>query len=163
MENWIYVKGTDDKYMISDLGRIKPFKCSKTKILRLGIDKHGYFKVCLITNKIRRHIHLHQLMAICFLNHKPCGINKVVDHIDGDKLNNKLTNLQVISNGDNIRKQKKRTNTLSKYVGVQYVKENSWRTTVQIDNIQYRLGTFKTQEEGYETRKKFLIERTNNF
>ena len=46
-------------------------------------------------------ISLHLLLAKQFLNYKE---GMTIDHIDGDKLNNKLENLQIISNEQNISK-----------------------------------------------------------
>lgn len=43
-------------------------------------------------------VKVHLLVAESFLNHKTDGTNKiVVDHIDNDKTNNKLENIQLIT------------------------------------------------------------------
>jgi ribonucleotide reductase alpha subunit len=65
--------------------------------LSKNIDKKGYVRVTLGEKGVA----LHLLLAKQFLNYKK---GMTVDHIDGDKLNNKLNNLQLISNKKNVSK-----------------------------------------------------------
>jgi len=61
-------------------------------------------------NNRRRHL-LHHLMAKTFLNWIPDGCRSnsiVVDHIDNNKRNNRLDNLQLITNKQNLQKEWKR-------------------------------------------------------
>ena len=62
-----------------------------------NIDKKGYVRVTLGKNRIT----LHLLLVKHFLNYKK---GMTIDHIDGNKLNNKLNNLQLVSNGKNVSK-----------------------------------------------------------
>jgi len=62
-----------------------------------NIDRKGYVRVGLGKNSIA----LHTLLAKQYLNYDE---NKTIDHIDGNKLNNSLNNLQIISNEKNISK-----------------------------------------------------------
>ena len=80
----------------------------------------------------------------------------VVDHINGDGLDNRRANLQIISNADNIRRSSKRT------AGVYYLKRlkrKPWRAEVTVDSVKYHLGYFKTQEDAIAARNSFLIDR----
>jgi hypothetical protein len=43
-------------------------------------------------------------MAITYLNHIPQNHKLVIDHIDGNKLNNKIENLQIVTNFENLCK-----------------------------------------------------------
>lgn len=49
---------------------------------------------------------VHQLVAMYFMNHIPNGHKYVIDHIDGNKLNNHISNLQIIGNFQNLVKGK---------------------------------------------------------
>jgi len=61
---------------------------------------------------------VHKLVAIHFLNHNPCGYKVVVDHIDGNPLNNHVNNLRLVSSRENINLGYDKKNTTSKYRGV---------------------------------------------
>jgi len=80
-------------YEISELGQIKN-KQSK-KILSQSLSTKGYYQVN-IANKCRR---VHRLLALTFIPN-PDDL-ETVNHIDGDKLNNDLTNLEWMSRADN--------------------------------------------------------------
>lgn len=78
----------------------------------------------------------------------------VVDHIDGNGLNNRRSNLQILTNGDNIRKSSKRT------AGVYYLKRlrsKPWRAEVKLNYETIHLGYFATQEEAIIARTAYLV------
>ena len=81
---------------------------------------------------------------MAFLNHKPCGHKMVVDHIDNNKLNDKLYNLQVITNRENVSKDKKGGN--SKYIGV-HKEKNKFRAAIRRDGKIKYLGLFTDEKE----------------
>ena len=96
-----------------------------------------------------------QLIAIAFLNHKPCGNKMVVDHIDTNKLNNKLYNLQVITNRENTSKDRK--NGSSKYLGVSWNKSNkNWSATILINGKPKYLGSFTNEKEASQAYQNEL-------
>ena len=64
---------------------------------------HGYYKISIsINNKVTTY-YLHRLVAECYLG--PCPKNKEVDHIDGDKANNHISNLQYLTKQENLSKR----------------------------------------------------------
>lgn len=80
----------------------------------------------------------------------------VVDHINGDGLDNRRANLQVITNGDNIAKSD-RTG-----VGISYLKRlksRPWKVEVKVEGVRHHIGYFATEEEALEARNAFLIAR----
>ena len=147
MEIWKEVKGFED-YEISNLGRVKSLarislKNAKIKerILKGGKSK-GYRTVNLSKNGIPKTKSVHQLVAVAFLNHKPCKMNAVVDHINGAKEDNNVSNLQVISQRENTSKDKR--NGSSKYVGVCWDKWNKrWKASIKINGKLNNLGSFR--------------------
>lgn len=76
------------------------------KILKAVVGKsNGYLKVSLYVDKRVQTIEVHRLVAKTFLQKPNDGKRYVVDHIvDGDKLNNHPSNLQYITQSENIRK-----------------------------------------------------------
>ena len=89
MENWKAVNGYEGLYEVSDKGRVKGLK--RNRILKNIVDSLGYVRVSLCKeNKIKAH-KIHRLVAEHFL--KPSEY-KIVNHIDGNKENNSVENLE---------------------------------------------------------------------
>lgn len=66
------------------------------------LTNRGYLRVNLSKDKIVKRAHIHRLVAEAFIpnpDNLPC-----IDHIDGNKLNNTVENLQWISRSDNCKK-----------------------------------------------------------
>lgn len=137
MKNEIFknIPGFDD-YQVSNFGRVKSFKYIKERILKPADNGHGYYFVTLSKNKKMKKMYIHQLVAIVFLNHTLDGTNKiVVDHINENKLDNRVKNLQLISNRENIVKSKLLNDSYSSnYTGVSWCKTNKkWQVHIIID------------------------------
>jgi len=163
MEIFKDIPGYEGMYQVSNLGRVKSLKCNREKILKLGVNNRGYLRVGLCNRGKIKTIQIHQLVAIAFLNHTPDGTMKiVVDHKDNDKLNNRLSNLQLISTRENSSKDKK--GGTSKYTGVSWVKErNKWKSQITINGKIKRLGYFNSEEEAskyYQDALKSIEEDT---
>jgi len=149
-EEWKSIPNYED-YKVSNLGRVKSLKFNKEKILKQPVESSGYNIVNLSINNKKKPTKVHQLIAIAFLNHKPNGNNIVVDHINNNKLDNRVENLQLITNSENILKGKKRINTTSKYKNVCWNKSSlSWKSYIQINSKRIHLGYFKTEEDAYK-------------
>ena len=131
-------------YEVSSLGRVKRIKFGKENILKQTLISGGYLSIGLYADKKRHTKKVHQLVAIAFLGHTPNGMDMVVDHINGNKTDNSLYNLQVITNRENSSKDKK--GGTSRYVGVSLVKSNGkWVSRIQINGNQVMLGRFKEE------------------
>lgn len=74
----------------------------KGRILRPSIGTNGYKYVVLSREGKTKTHYSHKLVAEAFL-FNPKGLSDV-DHIDGNKLNNSLSNLQYLSHLENVRK-----------------------------------------------------------
>jgi hypothetical protein len=153
MEIWKSVPNYKGIYEVSNLGKLKNIK--RNRIINGGINKEGYIIVVLHDNKVRKTFALHQLVAICFLNHVPNGLSIIVDHIDNNKLNNCVDNLQLISQRINSSKDRKEKS--SNYTGVSFYKPlNKWRAYIYINSKIKHLGYFDTELEAHEAYQKTL-------
>lgn len=88
-EIWKPAFGYEGIYEVSSLGRVK----SKKRILKQGVNHKGYPYINLQDkNGIWKQYETHRIIALTFI---PNPQNKLqVDHIDGDKTNNKAINLR---------------------------------------------------------------------
>ena len=142
-EEWRSIKDYEGLYEVSNLGRVKSFHKSKEgKVLKSGKDSGGYCYFGLaIDSKKQKNKSAHQLVAIAFLNHTPNGHKIVVDHIDNNKLNNRVDNLQLISHRENISKDNR-----ADFTGVQK-DGKKFKSEIRVNGIRLHLGTFTTPEE----------------
>lgn len=150
MENeiWKDIIGYEGLYKVSSLGRVKSLKRNKEKILNPSWSDKTYFVVSLCKDKKQKTLKVHQLVAMTFLNHTPCGYKLVVDHMNDNPLDNRVENLQVITHRENLSKDKK--NKTSKYAGVGWHNaSNSWRSRIYIDKKNVLLGNFDNEYEAH--------------
>lgn len=91
-EIWKPIKDFEGLYEVSNLGQVRSFYNREAKILKPGKDKRGYLKVGLHKNGKRHTKLVHRLVASTFI---PNPQNKSqVNHIDGNKQNNAVENLE---------------------------------------------------------------------
>lgn len=88
-------------YQISTLGNIRKRTAAGYKPIKARPNAEGYYTV-RIKNAVfmPQTFYLHRLVAVCFIPN-PFGYD-TVDHIDGDKSNNRIDNLRWVSRGTNI-------------------------------------------------------------
>ena len=164
VEIWKDISDYEGYYQISNLGRVKSLektliisgkKCVyKALIKKNGISKRGYWEVSFYKNGKGCRKKTHRLLAICFIDNPKN--HPQVNHIDGNKLNNKISNLEWVNNRENSCHRVKNSNCTSKYVGVSYFKrDNKWRSSIQFNGKSVRFGMFKTEEEAYQKRVDF--------
>jgi frataxin-like iron-binding protein CyaY len=156
MEIWKDIPNYEGIYQASDLGRIKSFKRNKVKILKQLENTRGYLRVTLYDkNANNRTIVTHALVAMAFLDYKP---NKkqdfVIDHINNNKLDNRLINLQIITNRQNSSKEIKGS---SKFIGVHWnTNSKKWRAVIVFNKRSIHLGLFNDEYEASIQYKQAL-------
>jgi len=97
-EEWKQINGFEDKYLISNKGEVKSLK--NNIILKSFDNKRGYLQVTIQKESKRFARKIHRLVAIHFIPN-PLNLPQV-NHIDGIKTNNNVTNLEWCDNTFNV-------------------------------------------------------------
>lgn len=95
----------DGNYEVSNTGQVRRATPGRRtypgKPLKLVLMGMGYYVVNPVRNGKNVYSYVHVLVANAFLG--DCPESMEVNHIDGNKLNNNVTNLEYVSHGDNMR------------------------------------------------------------
>lgn len=92
MEIWKDIKGYEELYQVSDLGRVRSFKSGKWQTLKNRLTPRGYYLVTLYKDGKATNKWVHKLVAQAFIPN-PDNLPQV-NHKDEDKLNNAASNLE---------------------------------------------------------------------
>jgi hypothetical protein len=106
-EEWRSVVGWEGLYDVSNLGRVKRTAPARNghapgACLRPPLDSSGYQHVTLYRpgeQRVFRKVHV--IVALAFLGPRPPGLQ--VNHMDGNKLNNRASNLEYVTLQENMR------------------------------------------------------------
>lgn len=77
----------------------------------------------------------------------------VVDHINGNRFDNRKCNLRICSNADNSRNCKLSKNNLTGYTGIRKTPNGRWHARIYYDGKEYSLGTYDSFKEAVSARK----------
>jgi len=103
-EVWRDITGYETLYQISNYGRVKSLANSNSrqeKILKQQFQRDGYMRVTLYKKGLKRkRFSIHRLVAMAFIPN-PFG-KEQVNHQNGDKLDNRLSNLNWMTSKENI-------------------------------------------------------------
>lgn len=112
----------------------------------------GYCYTHIRSGNKDNHVSMHHFLLDLHL--KPKG-NKHVDHINGNRLDNRIENLRICSSKTNL--SKKSTNK-SGYPGVYMLPSGRWRAIITQNYKWISLGTFTDLEDAINARKKSELE-----
>lgn len=146
-KNWKPIQGYEGLYEICEE---EVRKVSNKKILSKWLNSNGYPMCRLVdkNGKMRYHYY-HRLIATHYI---PNPQNKrCVDHINGNKTDNSLTNLRWATSGENVANSGIRKSNTSKYRGVNYCKKHKkWRAVFRGKFLGYyddpKEGAIKYEE-----------------
>lgn len=89
-----------EQYLVTTWGRV--YNTETKQFLKPYLHHKGYLRVDLYKGNERRHFKVHRLVAAAFIPN-PEG-KPQVNHIDGNKQNNSITNLEWVTNKENCDK-----------------------------------------------------------
>ena len=117
------------------------------------LDQHGY--ACASIN--RNVILMHRFIM------KP-DENLKIDHINNVRLDNRRTNLRIVTFAQNNQNKKVSDSASSKYRGVYYVKNrNKYEARITINGERFNIGKYKTEIEAAEMVDKFVLYKNCEF
>lgn len=155
-EIWKEIPNYED-YHVSNLGRVKSLKYNKQIILKQAINGSGYYFTNLQKGKERKTISIHILVSIVFLDHVPCGHKKVINHINMNKLDNSVNNLEITTQRNNLTFKK--INKSSKYTGVFYSNtRGKWISQIYYNKKRHYLGSYLNEIEAHLSYERFKLD-----
>lgn len=150
------------KYMVSSFGNIRHI--NKTTNLNPGPGKNGYLYVSLIDDERKKNILLNRSIALAFIPN--IDNNPIVDHINGSKANNHISNLRWVTDTQSVINTGELLNNKSGKKGVIEEKgkwkrdkskgrcKNKWQAFIEINKVKIK-KRFDTFEEAVEQRIKW--------
>ena len=91
---------------------------------------------------------------LVWLYHHGDWPNNQIDHINGDRRDNRIENLRDVTHNDNHRNMCRRRNSKSKHAGVLWrARDKRWQASIGENGRHRYLGYFKTEEEAIAARK----------
>ena len=113
LEVWKPVVGYEDRYHVSNLGRIKALSCRldtwfgtrarPERIMKTRPDKAGYMKVCLQLNNAQKHTNVHVVVLKAFVGEPMPG--QEARHLNGVRSDCRLSNLAWGNRKENMQDQ----------------------------------------------------------
>lgn len=95
------IQGYEGLYEVSDTGRVFSLKFGKRRKIAAGLSSSGYLSVVLQNSAKRRSLTVHRLVAFAFLENPE--MKATVNHKDGVKTNNHVSNLEWNTQSENMR------------------------------------------------------------
>ena len=165
-EEWVQLY-CSDRYEVSNLGRVKslPKGNRKGRVLKLNDnDRYPFFNI-VIDKKITT-IRIHKAVYLSF-NRDSIGYSKerelVIDHINGDKTDSRLCNLELVSYEENsIRYWKKQETKYPMYICDMNTKNFYITKRVKAEKKQKVFGRYPTIEEAVAARDELIKNNWNN-
>jgi hypothetical protein len=163
-EIWKDIIGFEGLYQVSSIGRVKSMarifpgyiKITSEIIKTPTISKHGYFHVSLWKNNKMYLRGVHRLVAQSFIpNENEYQIH--VNHINGNKVDNSVSNLDWVSVRENTSHGYLLNNSHINCIGVRKLKKNleAWEVRTTLNGKRIQVGTFRTEQLAIDAKIKF--------
>lgn len=120
------IPGFDGKYFIDQSTNVISLVTDNIKLLKQTRTHDGYYFVRLVKDGKSKAIFVHRLMIMTFTLKSDKWPEKMfTDHINGDKGDNRIENLELVTNQENLRRAFDRGGYINRYIPV---KARNWET-----------------------------------
>lgn len=169
-EIWKDIPNYEGYYQVSNLGRVRSLdrtvtfsngydRFYKGRVIKGSVNNSGYKVFHLSINNIARAFLGSQLVAMAFLGHEPSGNTLVVDHVNGDKSDDRVKNLRIVTNRANstICFRSDKNSFSSEYAGVYWDKKSSkWGVEIHHNGVRTHLGSYSIEIEASDSYQSAL-------
>ena len=140
---------------VSNMGRVR--NKIKDRFVHQSYATKSYLCFAMDVNggKVKTTTKVHSVVMKTFKPNRPLGF--VIDHINNNKNDNRLINLQYVSNRYNIIKQKINSG-LYKYVGVQKKSKSTYSCEFRLNGSERKVANFKKEEDALLFYYKELLQ-----
>lgn len=150
-----YIAGVDTVYILLSNGQVAV--CDGSDYDKVCGHKwtfqKGYAAITDNASKPRHTIKMHQVIIPTV----PEGM--CIDHINGNRLDNRRINLRIVTLAQNTHNSKSRTSSTSQYKGVSYDKSRGkWIASIQLQGSTKHLGRFDIEEDAANAYDNAAIE-----
>lgn len=154
METYKDILGFEGIYQISNLGNVK--NIMKNKVLKPRKHTNGYLRICLCKNGIVKDYFIHRLVASAFIENP---LNKSdVNHIDGNKANNNIFNLEWSTRSEN---QKHAFSIGLNKISEQHKKANAIYNSKQVIDLYTGIFYDSLKNACEITNRNYSVAKTN--
>lgn len=156
-EKWKPVSGYN--YAVSSTGKVKSFHSQK--IIKPFTNHKGYLIVTLSKDGRKKNMRIHRLVAQAFIDNS--ANLPEVDHINGERQDNRVENLRWASGSSNTRNREVCRTAKSKFNGVTaHQPSGKWQASAWLNGKNKYIGLFAAEIEAALAFNKFCLENKLN-
>ncbi len=150
---------TDSKVALVDDEDFEHVNQFKWKLQKKGRHRNIFYAIRFDYEKTSPgNYNLEAIFMHRFILNPPKGTD--VDHINGDGLDNRRSNLRVVTHRQNL--QNRHVKKTSKYPGVYWHKrDRKWCSQIYVNGEKKHLGNFKNEERAFRAYKNAVHELTD--
>lgn len=164
-EIWKDIEGYEGYYQVSNLGRVKSLAKTikrgsnhltiQERILKQINNGNNYVRICLCKDGLKK-FYVHRLVASAFIEKK--DHQNQVNHINKITNDNRVENLEWVSNRENCCHGRLTRKYTSKHIGVIYSnKSKRWTSHIKLGSVIKSIGVFDTEIQAHHARVNYEL------